>query len=66
MRRLIMSSHQDLHYFHGYLVWSDGLKWLTLKALSKIVAEDTVKCFFDLGLTSLSTIFQSYRDGVWV
>ena len=22
--------------------------------------------FFDLGLTSLSTIFQSYRDGVWM
>ena len=21
---------------------------------------------FDLGLTSLSTIFQSYRDGVWM
>ena len=23
-------------------------------------------CLFDLGLTSLSTIFQSYRDGVWI
>ena len=23
-------------------------------------------CLFDLGLTSLSTIFQSYRDGVWM
>ena len=23
-------------------------------------------CFFYLGLTSLSTIFQSYRDGVWM
>ena len=23
-------------------------------------------CLFDLGLTSLSTIFQSYRDGVWL
>ena len=23
-------------------------------------------CLIDLGLTSLSTIFQSYRDGVWM
>ena len=23
-------------------------------------------CLFDLGLTSLSTIFQSYRDGIWL
>ena len=23
-------------------------------------------CLFDLGLTSLSTIFQSYRDSVWM
>ena len=23
-------------------------------------------CLFDLGLRSLSTIFQSYRDGVWM
>ena len=23
-------------------------------------------CLFDLGLTSLSTIFQSYRNGVWL
>ena len=23
-------------------------------------------CLFDLGLTSLSAIFQSYRDGVWM
>ena len=23
-------------------------------------------CLFDLGLMSLSTIFQSYRDGVWM
>ena len=25
-----------------------------------------VCCLFDLGLTSLSTIFQSYCDGVWM
>ena len=24
------------------------------------------RCLFDLGLTSLLTIFQSYRDGVWM
>ena len=25
-----------------------------------------LRILFDLGLTSLSTIFQSYRDGVWL
>ena len=28
--------------------------------------ETAFVCLFDLGLTSLSTIFQSYRDGVWM
>ena len=33
---------------------------------SNLTKFQTGICLFDLGLTSLSTIFQSYRDGVWM
>ena len=47
---------------HSCAVWSDHyLKKSCILGYSK-----TALCLFDLGLTSLSTIFQSYCDGAWM
>ena len=43
--------------------------WVCLNKILKInptLVQICFVCLFDLGLTSLSTIFQSYRDSVWM
>ena len=47
-------------------VWQKERKKERKKERRQKGAADALTWLIDLGLTSLSTIFQSYRDGVWV
>ena len=50
-----------VHTWRGDVVMS-----IYTRSLETLVLSAAFVCLFDLGLTSLSTIFQSYRDGVWM
>ena len=59
---------------HTGLIVGLVVRWLIYKPkvlLTLVLLNPDILCFykqclFDLGLTSLSTIFQSYRDGLWM